>query len=273
MDVLARSLFCDDTIHCYDGSDESCCKSSGLVLCENSYECINHTNLCDGQPNCLNAWDEDGTVCARKERDIFESNHSSYIIGIVFSIVAVIAIGGIICYCRRRNPNVSDENINTEPSAEAAWLGGDRNAGEGGSRSHRINVQEPRPAPSAAVYNNGLLERQITGASSTSSSSGPPYPPPTLDPPPSPVTDASYSHYASPCSQCDSPPRAVHRSNRQRYNRAPPSLSRAPPTTPCSTDVCDTDAERGGLFYDSESYAYAPPPSIRSDGFSTDEPD
>lgn len=121
----------------------------------------------------------------------------------------------------------------------------------------------------------------VTGASSSSSSSTKgAYFPPILNPPPSPATVRS--QYTMEFGYSSNSP-STHRS----YSYRPYSYRHfAPPTTPCSTDVCDSDYTPGrraphassataakgyasDLNYDSEPLP--PPPTPRSQYLSAEE--
>ncbi|XP_041071839.1 low-density lipoprotein receptor-related protein 6 isoform X2 [Carcharodon carcharias] len=114
----------------------------------------------------------------------------------------------------------------------------------------------------------------VTGASSSSSSSTKgTYFPPMLNPPPSPATERS--HYTMEFGYSSNSP-STHRS----YSYRPYAYRNfAPPTTPCSTDVCDSDYTPGrrigttkcysDLNYDSEPFP--PPPTPRSQYLSAEE--
>ncbi|XP_029604177.1 low-density lipoprotein receptor-related protein 6-like, partial [Salmo trutta] len=121
----------------------------------------------------------------------------------------------------------------------------------------------------------------VTGASSSSSSSTKgTYFPPILNPPPSPATVRS--QYTMEFGYSSNSP-STHRS----YSYRPYTYSHfAPPTTPCSTDVCDSDYTPGrrapptsnsgvakgytsDLNYDSEPFP--PPPTPRSQYLSAEE--
>nr|XP_020641437.1 low-density lipoprotein receptor-related protein 6 isoform X2 [Pogona vitticeps] len=117
----------------------------------------------------------------------------------------------------------------------------------------------------------------VTGASSSSSSSTKgTYFPPILNPPPSPATERS--HYTMEFGYSSNSP-STHRS----YSYRPYSYRHfAPPTTPCSTDVCDSDyapsrrvmtavgkGYTSDLNYDSEPVP--PPPTPRSQYLSAEE--
>lgn len=118
----------------------------------------------------------------------------------------------------------------------------------------------------------------VTGASSSSSSSTKgTYFPAILNPPPSPATERS--HYTMEFGYSSNSP-STHRS----YSYRPYSYRHfAPPTTPCSTDVCDSDyapsrrmtsvatakGYTSDLNYDSEPVP--PPPTPRSQYLSAEE--
>ncbi|XP_054682744.1 low-density lipoprotein receptor-related protein 5 isoform X3 [Grus americana] len=112
----------------------------------------------------------------------------------------------------------------------------------------------------------------VTGASSSSSSSTKAtFYPQILNPPPSPATDRSlYNAEMFYSSNIPSTTRSSYR----------PYLIRgiAPPTTPCSTDVCDSDyttsrwkANKYYIDLNSDSDPYPPPPTPRSQYMSAEE--
>ncbi|ESN93588.1 hypothetical protein HELRODRAFT_180677 [Helobdella robusta] len=68
---LAGHLFCDDHVHCRDGTDEHLgCGSPDCSLvevrCEGSTKCVHLSKLCDGKIDCPNAYDESREVCRAK---------------------------------------------------------------------------------------------------------------------------------------------------------------------------------------------------------------
>lgn len=255
---IAKKHECDGVSHCMDGSDERRCCPPGQFYCSDL--CLPDIILCDGTPHCPDEIDESLATCANRviSATSSDSKRTTYIIGIVVGLSAVMLLCAVIfCWHRRHNASDdTDEGANDPlnpgiprqhaivPHAQADYqlqfVGnvGERTAGVGAPSnmcnssvdllnglviSGKAGVMEA----AAAVGSNSscqLYDRShVTGASS-SSSSGPAYPQETLNPPPSPATDTR-SHCTEP--YCCSGTGQSHKSHTLSHNRRAPHVSQS----------------------------------------------
>lgn len=286
---MHQKIRCDGRAQCPGGADEENCPpcTDDRFLCPAERTCIDKSLVCDGHDDCSDGSDE--LSCSQNTTDnpVSASSNIHYAIGIgvVGSILAVaFAMFLSIFVCRRKSPlreDPVDRNIvlvtKLSPSAVDA------------SDSYSTLIGLPcggivPPPPSATSLfdkqpdddsgDSPLYDRDhITGASSSSltTTAVHRYPKETLNPPPSPVTERSLSFVGTgrprhggeiPASASKCRPKARVYSKRRRKHRVPP-------TTPCSTDVCDdsesylADVGRGRCAYyvgRFESDPLCPPP-------------
>uniref|UniRef100_A0A9J7Z9B3 EGF-like domain-containing protein n=1 Tax=Cyprinus carpio carpio TaxID=630221 RepID=A0A9J7Z9B3_CYPCA len=295
VDCIPQAWRCDGFAECDDSSDERDCPvcSDQEFQCD-SKQCVDMTLRCNGEINYN--LDEIGCCTsvllnllvsssdATEEPSFPPTNTIGSIVGVV---MVLFVVGAVYFVCQRvLCPQMKDD-------AE--------------TMTNDFVVHGPAPVPLGYVPHPGSLtgslpgmsrgksvigslsimggssgppydRTHVTGASSSSSSSSKgTYFPPILNPPPSPATVRS--QYTMEFGYSSNSP-STHRSYRPYSYR-----HFAPPTTPCSTDVCDSDYTPGrraphassaavkgytsDLNYDSEPLP--PPPTPRSQYLSAEE--
>ncbi|XP_061077917.1 low-density lipoprotein receptor-related protein 5 [Conger conger] len=278
---IDAQLRCNGELDCADSSDEQDCDMICLpnqFRCGNS-QCILKKQQCDSYSDCADNSDEE--YCEFRNPSSSDPGHSSTIGPVIGIILSVFVMGGLYFLCQRvvcrryKGPNGAfpHEYISSTPHVPLNFIAP-------GSSQHPTftgiscgkNMMSSMSLMGSSSSGAPLYDRNhVTGASSSSSSStkGAFYPQ-MLNPPPSPATDRSLYNgeifYSS-----NSP--STTRSYRPYLMRGV-----APPTTPCSTDVCDSDYTtcrwKSNKYYmdlNSDSDPYPPPPTPRSQYLSAEE--
>ena len=274
---IDEDLVCDGTPQCdLKDDEESCCENKDQVKCKTSNKCYDRTKKCDGEKDCEDNSDEQNCPPKVKTEDIPKFS-AHYTVAIVVGVVAIVFIFIIVFACRRKSPDTFDVDRDmimlTKPLNPQTDIT-PQNTLNTRSKSHK--TERPQIATTTLTLGsdsggNVYDRNHVTGASS-SSSAVTQYPKETLNPPPSPVTDRSVCNIDYGYSTTTPTPSTVRSYKRHRRRHVPP-----PPTTPCSTDVCE-DSEpyfpQGyynnsilDLNYD-PSDPYPPPPTPRSQYFS-----
>ncbi|CAH2276476.1 low-density lipo receptor-related 6 isoform X1 [Pelobates cultripes] len=280
---IDSSLRCNGDVNCQDKSDEKGCKeicTPDQFHCSNG-QCIGKLKRCDHNRDCSDGSDE--LYCYPTEEPPPPSTNTiGSIIGV---ILTVFVVGGVYFICQRvlcprmkgdGEAIANDYVVHGPASVQLACVphpssltGSLPGMSRGKSVISSLSIMGGSSGP---PYDRA----HVTGASSSSSSSTKgTYFPPILNPPPSPATERS--QYTMEFGYSSNSP-STHRSYRYR----PYSYRHfAPPTTPCSTDVCDSDytpSHRLTLptakgytsdLYDSEPGP--PPPTPRSQYLSAEE--
>ncbi|KAG8142739.1 hypothetical protein E2320_005938 [Naja naja] len=292
IDCIPVAWRCDGFTECEDASDEKncplCSDSQFQLLCLTdqfrcaSGQCIGKNKKCDHSLDCNDNSDEQGCYTTEEPAPP-ATNTIGSIIGV---ILTVFVVGAMYFVCQRvlcprmkgdgetmtndyvvHGPSSVPLGYVPHPSSLSGSLPG---MSRGKSVISSLSIMAGSSGP---PYDRA----HVTGASSSSSSSiKGTYFPPILNPPPSPATEDS--RYTMEFGYSSNSP-STHRS----YSYRPYSYRHfAPPTTPCSTDVCDSDyapsrrmMTMGGkgyasdLNYDSEPTP--PPPTPRSQYLSAEE--
>ncbi|XP_051910993.1 low-density lipoprotein receptor-related protein 6 [Hippocampus zosterae] len=286
-------LRCNGEVNCQDRSDENKCEvrcPSDQFSCANG-QCVGKDKKCDDNMDCADNSDEMG--CSDSTEEPPPSNNTvGSIVGVV---MALFLVGAVYFVCQRvlcpqmkdDSETVANDFVVHGPSSvplgyvpHAAPLSASLPVASGGKSA--VGSLSIMGGSSGPPYDRA----HITGASSSSSSSTKgAYFPPILNPPPSPATVRS--QYTLEFGYSSNSP-STHRS----YSYRPYTYRHfAPPTTPCSTDVCDSDYTPGrrapaplksaggraaaakgytsDLNYDSEPFP--PPPTPRSQYLSAEE--
>uniref|UniRef100_A0A8C7MPT8 Low density lipoprotein receptor-related protein 5 n=1 Tax=Oncorhynchus kisutch TaxID=8019 RepID=A0A8C7MPT8_ONCKI len=315
IDCIPMAWRCDGVAECDDNSDEENCPVCSAIQfqCDKG-QCVDAQLRCNGEPDCADNSDEQDcdTICLpnqfrcnnkqcilKKQQcdsyndcadnsdelfcgvDIQSPSHTSTIGPVIGIILSVFVMGGMYFVCQRvvcrryKGPNgafphdyisgTSHVPLNfIAPSSSQHGTFTGISCGKSMMSSVSLMGSSCSGAP--------LYDRNhVTGASSSSSSStkGTFYPQ-MLNPPPSPATDRSL-YNAEIFYSSNSP--STTRSYRPYLMRGV-----APPTTPCSTDVCDSDYTtsrwKSNKYYmdlNSDSDPYPPPPTPRSQYLSAEE--
>lgn len=254
---IEQSEVCDGFKHCSDGSDElHCCDDENCEKPINSL--TTDCNSSDG--NC-------GQVTA-----ISGPSHTALVtIIIVVALITLVIVLGVVFACRKKYPSRDTDRdliMLTKPLNSAT-----ENTTPPNTLSSRVKSHGAGLSIGSGSGALGYDRYNVTGASS-SSSSVMQYPRETLNPPPSPVTDRSvcmgeYFGYSS------NSPSTVRSYRPYRLRNIPP-----PPTTPCSTDVCEESEPYPKKYYNKNNRPpiveqfdfdpYPPPPTPHSHYFSDD---
>lgn len=268
---ILESQVCDGKFQCSTKQDEDgCCEKVSQIKCADQSKCYEKESRCDGKYDCDDHSDEEScidTVSATTTQSLSAHVIVAIVVGVFFIIVVI----AVVFACRRKTPDAHfDDSVMITLTTN-----GNSNETPNNTLGKRSKKHERKPlimatlslgSESAIAYDR----THVTGASS-SSSAVTQYPKETLNPPPSPVTDRSVcaENYYDYTTNSPSTIRSFKYKHRRRH--VPP-----PPTTPCSTDVCE-DSEpyfrtkyfnnsRVEFNYDSDPYP--PPPTPRSHYFS-----
>lgn len=238
---------CNGEADCADHSDERDCE---LICAPNQFrcadnQCITRKQQCDNYSDCPDGSDELECEFISPSSSGIPTTGSSTIGLVIAIILLVFVISGAYFVCQRvvcrryKGPSSSfpHEYISGTPHVPLNFIAPTNTQhgtfqGISCGKSMMSSVSLMGSSSSGAP----LYDRNhVTGASSSSSSStkGAFYPQ-ILNPPPSPATDRSL--YNTEVFYSSNSP-----STTRSYRPYHPVRGAAPPTTPCSTDVCDSD--------------------------------
>jgi low density lipoprotein receptor-related protein 5/6 len=305
---LQSRMRCDNKINCPDGSDEeNCPQCADKFWCAADQRCLDHSMVCDGRNDCADGGDEQDCGDVTPLDTARHSAAMPYAIGIgLIGVITLIVflVFLVICICRQKTRAqvvLDDRNdiiMVAKPSPTATVVLSDIHSASSISASApNCGILPPPPSTVSLVgklrdggdtgsewliYDRG----HITGASSSSSTTTAArlaYPKETLNPPPSPVTERSRSVVVGERRGKGGMRAAVkaklYKRRRKHYRM------RSPPTTPCSTDVCEdsepyvVDVGDGAYEYciSANGYAYesdplCPPPPTPHSQYLSEEP-
>lgn len=292
---VMRKFRCDGKRNCQDESDERNCPpcENGTNECVEDRVCISASKWCDGRPDCADKSDETRCNAPMVDDHPHPAPSMPYAIGIGIVgavVILVVFLVLVVCLCRQKSRTVTvvEDRDNIVMVAKPSNLSSSQRCDSSPRVVSPASCYSQTSLPSIARTISGfgsgdsesiLYDRNhITGASSSSSAITH-YPQETLNPPPSPITERSQSialnpYYATGASKRPSKSHAARLYKRRRKHIPPP------PTTPCSTDVCE-DSEpyscRNGHCHFGAEYGYEsdllcpPPPTPRSHYLSDDQ--
>ncbi|XP_058500814.1 low-density lipoprotein receptor-related protein 5 [Solea solea] len=295
---------CNGEPDCADNSDEQDCETicpPNQFRCGDN-QCITKKQQCDNYSDCPDGSDELACEYVSPPSSGIPNTGTNTIVPVIAIILLVFLIGGAYFICQRvvcrryKGPSGTfpHEYISGTPHVPLNFIAPSSSQhgtfqGISCGKSIMSSVSLMGSSSSGAP----LYDRNhVTGASSSSSSStkGAFYPQ-ILNPPPSPATD--HSLYNTEIFYSSNSP-----STTRSYRPYHPVRGAAPPTTPCSTDVCDSDytphhlpagvASSAGRWkavshsshgkqnkyymdLNSDSDPYPPPPTPRSQYLSAEE--
>ncbi|KAL4613478.1 low-density lipoprotein receptor-related protein 5-like isoform X1 [Arapaima gigas] len=274
-------LRCNGEADCADSSDEQDCDTICLpsqFRCGS--KCIEKKQQCDSYMDCADNSDE--LFCDMLKP--LSNNHqtdSSTVGPIIGIILSVFVMGGMYFVCQRvvcrwyKGPSGAfpHEYISGTPHVPLNFIDpGNSQHGPLSGITCEKSIMSSMSLMGSSNSGAPLYDRtHVTGASSSSStSSKAAFYPQMLNPPPSPATDRSM--YNVELFYSSNSPSTI-RSYRPYLLRGV-----APPTTPCSTDVCDSDYTpsrwKSNKYYmdlNSDSDPYPPPPTPRSQYLSAED--
>lgn len=196
------------------------CCNPGDFQCVSNHVCIPQSLLCDQWDHCADGSDESNEYCAtisNVRRVTPGSDKKVFVVVIIVLVLIIFFTVYIMQICRTR---FSDQIREPKEDAAAPLSPGGLN----GLRVNKISSVADAVRLTTLSRNsmNSYDRNNITGASSSTHTNGSSligYP---SNPPPSPATTST-----------------LHNSYPYKHYKV---INQAPPTTPCSTDVCESDS-------------------------------
>lgn len=221
-ECIDKSFVCDGTTHCPDGHDEAYCCTPGEYQCTSNQVCISQSLLCDGWEHCAEGEDESNEFCSiNVRRTAAGSDKKIFIVILVVLVLLIFFIVYVLQICRSKIADTIREPKEDQASAPLSP------SAINGLRMNKITsvadaVRLTTLSRASMTRSMNSYDRNnITGASSSTNGSLIGYP---QNPPPSPATTST-----------------IHHSHPYPYKHYK-VINQAPPTTPCSTDVCESDS-------------------------------
>lgn len=220
-ECIDKSFVCDGTTNCHDGHDEASCCNPGEFKCVNNQVCIPQGFLCDGWDHCADGSDESNEYCTTiniTRRANPGSDKKVFVVILIILVLIIFFIVYVLQICRTKFAETIREPKEDQASAPLS---------PGGLNSLRVSkitsvADAVRLTTLSRNSMNSYDRNHITGASSSTTTNGSSligYP---SNPPPSPATTST-----------------LHNSYPYKHYKV---INQAPPTTPCSTDVCESDS-------------------------------
>lgn len=190
------------------------CCNPGEFQCASNQVCIPQGFLCDGWDHCADGSDESNEYCttiANTRRGNTGSDKKVFVVILIILVLIIFFVVYVLQICRTKFADTIREPKEDHASAPLS---------PGALSSLRVS-KITDAVRLTTLSRNSYDRNNITGASSstTTNNSLIGYP---SNPPPSPATTST-----------------LHNSYPYKHYKV---INQAPPTTPCSTDVCESDS-------------------------------
>lgn len=193
------------------------CCNPGDFQCTSNHVCISSSFLCDGWDHCADGSDEANEYCSSlvSPQRTPGSDKKAFVVILIVLVLIIFFVVYILQICRTKFADTIREPKEDQASAPLS---------PGALNSLRVTkissvADAVRLTTMSRNSMNSYDRNNITGASSSTNGSLIGYP---SNPPPSPATTST-----------------LHNSYPYKHYKV---INQAPPTTPCSTDVCESDS-------------------------------